>query len=145
MVHFPVQTNISAKQTLEDKIRDLKTRKAGQREDGKALGINREKLAVEAPADPLQGTAEPSSWYFLILSRFAQILLLEAEESWLITTIQHDAVHQRCKELSQQLKAVLNITKTKPIYNPQPIDMVNFCLLGTSSSLCSISHRIRSN
>lgn len=48
LVRFPVQRNISAKQTLEDNIHDPQTRKAGQREGRKALGINREELAVGA-------------------------------------------------------------------------------------------------
>lgn len=72
---------------MENNICDLKTRKAGQREDRKALGINREELAVGAAESSIllqqtlqEGTAEPSSWHLLILSRFAQILL-EAEKS----------------------------------------------------------------
>jgi len=59
------------------------------------------------------------------------MLLLEAEESWLITTIQHYLMHLRSKKLSKQLKAVLSNTETTPIYNPQPTDMMYFCVLCT--------------
>lgn len=69
------------------------------------------------------------SWHFSFLSRFAQIFLVKAEESWLITTVQHHSMHPRSKKLSKQVKAVLNNTETKPIYHPQSIYMVYFCLL----------------
>lgn len=70
LVHFPVQTNISAKQTLEDNIRDVKTRKEGER---KALGTNREELAVEAAEGPSRPWAGHSWPQQLVPFHFIQV------------------------------------------------------------------------